>query len=104
MGEDSTGKDGGRREQPGAAPSPATQAFIARRAALDEAAAAADAAGAAERDRRQAERQANYYNPVALLFGLVVLALLLFGFNFIVERLRSDPWFADCPTDQGGCR
>jgi hypothetical protein len=104
MGEDSTGKAGDEGEQPGGAPSPATRAFIARRAAMDEAAAAADAAGAAERDRLQAERHANYYNPVALLFGLVMVALLLFGFNFIVERLRTDPWFSDCPTGQGGCR
>lgn len=87
-----------------AAPSPGTQAFIARRAAMDAAREAADAAEAEKRQHRQAQQQTDYQNPIALLGGLAVLALLLLGFVFVLDRLRGDPWFADCPTGQASCR
>jgi hypothetical protein len=87
-----------------AAPSPGTEAFIARRAAMDEASAAADAVETERRQRLQAQQQANYQNPMALLGGLAVLALLLLGFVFVLDRLRGDPWFTDCPTGQASCR
>ena len=87
-----------------APPSPGTRAFIARRAAMDEARTATDAAEAERQQRRQAQQQSDYQNPVALLGGLAVLALLLLGFVFVLDRLRGDPWFADCPTGQAGCR
>jgi hypothetical protein len=87
-----------------APPSPSTEAFIARRAAIDEARAAADAVEAENRQHRLAQQQADYQNPMALLGGLAILALLLLGFVFVLDRLRGDPWFADCPTGQAGCR
>jgi hypothetical protein len=87
-----------------APPSPGTEAFIARRAAMDDARAAADAVEAERQHRRQGQQQADYQNPMALLGGLAVLALLLVGFVFVVDRLRGDPWFADCPTGQASCR
>ena len=88
----------------GTGPSPGARAFIAHRAAMDEASAAADAADAERQRRRQVEQHSNYQNPMALLGGLAVLALLLLGFVFVLDRLRSDPWFADCPTGQASCR
>ncbi len=87
-----------------APPSPGTEAFIARRAAIDEARAAADAVEAEKRQRRQVQQQTDYQNPMALLGGLAVLALLLLGFVFVLDRLRGDPWFSDCPTGQANCR
>src|ERR1700733_770032 len=95
-------KDG--QAHPDAEPSPGTRAFIARRAAMAEASAADAAVEAAQREQRQAQQQENYHNPFAILAGVAVLALLLLGFVFIVDRLRSDPWFSDCPTGQGACR
>lgn len=87
-----------------AAPSPGTGAFIARRKAMDEASAAAEAVEAERRQRQQTQQQADYQNPLALLGGLAVLALLLLGFVFVLDRLRGDPWFADCPSGQASCR
>jgi hypothetical protein len=87
-----------------AGPSPSTRAFIARRAAMDEASAAAAAAETQRQQGHATHRQTDYQNPVALLGGLAVLALLLLGFIFVLDRLRGDPWYADCPTGQASCR
>ena len=102
MSDQEAERDADRPPAPG--PSPGTRAFIARRAAMDDASAAIDAAEAEEQRRRPAQPQADYQNPMALLGGLAVLALLLLGFVFVLDRLRSDPWFADCPTGQASCR
>jgi hypothetical protein len=92
----------GASQDPDSAPSPRARAFIARRKAMAEASAAAEAG---RHDRQQTQQQADYHNPLAILAGIAVLALLLLGFIFILDRFRSDPWFADCPTAQtGGCR
>ena len=85
-------------------PSPGTRAFIERRAAMDEASAAAASAEAEKQRHRDAQPRADDQNPMALIAGLAVLALLLLGFVFVLDRLRSDPWFADCPSGQAGCR
>jgi hypothetical protein len=82
-----------------------TRAFMARRGAMDEASAVAAMIDAAQRDRQQQRQHAEYHNPVAVLAGLVVLVLLLAGFVFVLDRFRSDPWFADCPSGStGNCR
>jgi len=91
-------------ERPEGAPSPATRAFVARRAAMAEASAAAEAIEAARREQERAQQQADYHNPMAILAGVAVLALLLLGFTFILDRLRSDPWFSDCPSGEASCR
>jgi hypothetical protein len=86
-------------------PSARTRAFMARRGAMDEAGAVAAMAEARRRDRQERRQHAEYHNPVAVLAGLVVLILLLAGFVFVLDRLRSDPWFADCPSgSSGNCR
>jgi len=98
-------KDDGDSKGPDSSPSPGTRAFIARRDALDEASAAAEAAEAARRERELQRQHAEYHNPLAVVLGVAVLALLLVGFVFILDRFRSDPWFADCPTaETGNCR
>jgi hypothetical protein len=99
------GKADGETEEDESSPSPGTRAFIARRHAFEEASAAADAVEAARRERELQRQHAEYHNPFAILAGFVVLALLLGGFVFILDRFRSDPWFADCPTaETGSCR
>lgn len=86
--------DEGRRDKM----SRRTRAFIARRRALEEADAAA-------RPTPAEPGRNDYQNPIAILGGIAVLALLLAGFIFVVDRLRGDPWFADCPAGQNGnCR
>jgi hypothetical protein len=87
-----------------AGPSPGTRAFIARRAAMEEARIAADAAEAERQQKLLAHRRTDYQNPIAVAVGLAVLALLLIGFVFVIDQLRSDPWFSDCPTGRGNCR
>jgi ABC-type xylose transport system permease subunit len=92
-------------ERPAHGPSARTRAFVARRGAMAEAAAVAAMVEAARRERQERRQHAEYHNPVAVLAGLVVLALLIAGFVFVLDRFRSDPWFADCPTgSSGNCR
>ena len=81
-----------------------SRAFVAHREAVDEAKQAADAALAPSQTAAQQHQHehAGNQNPLALLAGLAVLVLLLAGFVFILDRLRDDPWFSDCPT--GNCR
>jgi hypothetical protein len=91
-------------EKQDAGPSPGTRAFIDRRAALDAASVAANEAEAEMQRHRAAQLRTDYQNPMALLLGLGVLALLLLGFVVVLDRLRSDPWFADCPSGRADCR
>jgi hypothetical protein len=75
-----------------------TRAFVERRRALEE----ADAAALAARRPGLEPPPADSPNPIAILGGILVLALLLAGFIFVVDRFRGDPWFADCAARQGG--
>jgi|GEM_PF-6713519 hypothetical protein len=99
------GRPDGEQEGTGPGPSSKTRAFIARRDALNEAAAAVEAVEADRRARQTQRQHAEYHNPLALLGGLVVLVLLLAGFVFVLDSLSGDPWYADCPrTATGNCR
>ncbi|MGB8840921.1 MAG: hypothetical protein WCC64_07595 [Aliidongia sp.] len=77
-----------------------TRAFVTRRHALEEADAAALAARRPHLD--QPHTDSDSPNPIALLGGILVLALLLAGFVFVVDRFRGDSWYSDCPARQSG--
>lgn len=98
-----TGEERGSGGEPDGA-SARSRAFVAHRAAVDEATQAADAALAQHQAAAQQHQQlqAENQNPLVLLAGLAVLILLLAGFVFILDRLRDDPWYSDCPA--GNCR
>jgi hypothetical protein len=75
-----------------------TRAFVTRRRALEE----ADAAALAARPPRLDQPHTDSSNPIAIIGSIIVLALLLFGFIFVLDRFRGDSWFSDCPARQSG--
>jgi hypothetical protein len=75
-----------------------TRAFVTRRRALEE----ADAAALAARRPRLDQPHTDSPNSIAILGGILVLALLLAGFVFVVDRFRGDSWYSDCPAKHSG--